>query len=58
MVSMLFQIEAHLKKQPHLWFAGGSEPTGADFMMSFTLERLVLRRFEALDGGRDSVIVK
>lgn len=32
------QIETHLKKSKSTWFAGGDEPTGADFMMSFPLE--------------------
>jgi len=32
------QIEAHLNKSKSPWFAGGDEPTGADFMMSFPLE--------------------
>lgn len=34
------QIEAHLNKSKSPWFAGGYEPTGADFMMSFPLEVL------------------
>ena len=34
------QIEAHLNKSKSPWFAGGDEPTGADFMMSFPLELL------------------
>ncbi|KAH8835952.1 thioredoxin-like protein [Flagelloscypha sp. PMI_526] len=41
-------IESHLEKQPKSedgsrWFAGGQLPTGADFMMSFTLETLTTR---------------
>jgi len=32
------QIETHLNKSKSPWFAGGDEPTGADFMMSFPLE--------------------
>lgn len=32
------QIEAHLNKSTSAWFAGGDDPTGADFMMSFPLE--------------------
>ncbi|KAF9055591.1 glutathione S transferase [Panaeolus papilionaceus] len=41
-------IEGHLQKLNHKasnkgWFAGGDEPTSADFMMSFTLEVLVQR---------------
>lgn len=34
------QIEARLNKSKSHWFAGGDEPTGADFMMSFPLEVL------------------
>jgi len=33
-------VEAHLSKSKSPWFAGGHEPTGADFMMSFPLEVL------------------
>ena len=32
------QVESHLNKSKSPWFAGGDEPTGADFMMSFPLE--------------------
>jgi len=32
------QIETHLNKSKSPWFAGGDEPTSADFMMSFPLE--------------------
>ncbi|KIO31932.1 hypothetical protein M407DRAFT_217213, partial [Tulasnella calospora MUT 4182] len=31
-------IEDHLKKYPGGWFAGGSEPTAADFLMIFPIE--------------------
>ncbi|KAG8955395.1 hypothetical protein FRC04_008746 [Tulasnella sp. 424] len=31
-------IEEQLKKNPGGWFAGGSEPTAADFMMLFPME--------------------
>ena len=34
----MLQIETHLNKSESPWFAGGDEPTGADFMMSFPLE--------------------
>lgn len=36
-VEHVSQIEEHLKKRGK-WFAGGEEPTAADFMMSFPLE--------------------
>ncbi|PPR08256.1 hypothetical protein CVT24_001298 [Panaeolus cyanescens] len=34
-------IESHIAKQPNMWFAGGSEPTAADFQMMFCLEAVV-----------------
>ncbi|KZT53751.1 hypothetical protein CALCODRAFT_500798 [Calocera cornea HHB12733] len=36
-------IEAHLAKSPSGWFAGGPEPTSADFLMSFACETLIAR---------------
>ncbi|KAI0047694.1 thioredoxin-like protein [Auriscalpium vulgare] len=40
-------IEATFAKNGN-WLAGGAEPTGADYMMSFTLEALAARRPEGL----------
>ncbi|KAF8907835.1 thioredoxin-like protein [Gymnopilus junonius] len=34
-------IEAHLAKSPSGWFAGGQEPTAANYQMSFPLEAVV-----------------
>ncbi|KIM42129.1 hypothetical protein M413DRAFT_18567 [Hebeloma cylindrosporum] len=37
----LSMIEAHLEKSKSTWFAGGPEPTAADYQMAFPLEALV-----------------
>jgi len=34
-------IEAHLEKSKSIFFAGGQEPTSADYQMTFPLEALV-----------------
>ena len=31
------QIEDHLEKSKSVWFAGGEQPTSADFMMMFSM---------------------
>jgi glutathione S-transferase len=37
----LTMIEAHLEKSQSIWFAGGQEPTAADYQMAFPLEAIV-----------------
>ncbi|KAJ3485423.1 hypothetical protein NLJ89_g11899 [Agrocybe chaxingu] len=37
----LAMIESHLEKSKSIWFAGGEEPTSADYQMAFPLEALV-----------------
>jgi len=37
----LDMIEAHLEKSQSGWFAGGQEPTAADYQMAFPLEAIV-----------------
>jgi len=37
----LTMIEAHLEKSKSIFFAGGQEPTSADYQMTFPLEALV-----------------
>ncbi|KAI9451341.1 thioredoxin-like protein [Russula earlei] len=41
-------IEDELEKSPTGWFAGGSDPTMADFMMAFSLERAYERMPDAI----------
>ncbi|KAF4616332.1 hypothetical protein D9613_008635 [Agrocybe pediades] len=41
MTKHLTLIEAHLSKSQSVWFAGGAEPTAADYQMAFPLEALV-----------------
>lgn len=50
-------VEAHLNKTKSPWFAGGTEPTGADFMMSFPLE-LWYKEDPLLLGPRTQEFVK
>jgi len=40
MIANKAMIESHLEKVPKGWFAGGDEPTAADFMMLFPLETM------------------
>lgn len=37
------QIEEHLSKSKSVWFAGGNEPTSADFLMMFPMFGLQAR---------------
>ncbi|KDR68457.1 hypothetical protein GALMADRAFT_257192 [Galerina marginata CBS 339.88] len=37
----LAMVEAHLEKSQSNWFAGGQEPTSADYQMAFPLEAIV-----------------
>ncbi|KDR68456.1 hypothetical protein GALMADRAFT_257189 [Galerina marginata CBS 339.88] len=41
MTKHLAMIEAHLEKSQSAWFAGGPEPTSADYQMIFPLEAIV-----------------
>ncbi|KAI0791687.1 thioredoxin-like protein [Abortiporus biennis] len=49
-------IETHLSKGQE-WFAGGSEPTSADYMMSFALEAWA-NGYPAVLGGKTKEYVK
>ncbi|PPQ92140.1 hypothetical protein CVT25_007970 [Psilocybe cyanescens] len=40
-VKHLRMIESHLEKSESIWFAGGEEPTAADYQMAFPLEAVM-----------------